>query len=1047
MRREKFDAWVNRNIYTCSMEVKMMKQKGKNFIKIVGSAMTVCLAILFLPSVSFADNPIAQNVYTADPAPMVYDGRMYVYTSHDEDDSTYYTMNDWKCYSTTDMVNWTDHGTVMSYKNFSWAKENSAWAGQCIERDGKFYYYVPLQDTTGDTVIGVAVGDSPTGPFTDPIGKPLIKGGWGNIDPTAFVDDDGQAYLYWGNPDLRCVKLKDNMIETDGEIKEWTLTGDNLSEEHIQDMQAQFGVSNSPDRRPTLYEEGPWFYKRGDLYYMVFAGNGIPERLDYSTSTSPMGPWTYRGMIMNSSYNGKGSGSFTNHPGIADYKGHSYLFYHTGKLPGGGGFTRSVAVEEFTYNADGTFPEIPFTDEGVSALENLNPYVRTEAETLAWGNGLESETCPQGGINLCAIGNGDNLKVKDVDFGSEGAAVFTASVACGAKVNFRQGGTIELHLDSKDGTLIGTLPVSYTGGWDTYKEITTNVTNAKGVHDVYMVFRGEQKDEIFNFDYWKFTQKTSARELVALQTSIDMFKLDKTEGYNTAQMKVMAIYSDGSAEDVTSQAEITADEKDIVTVADGKVTANGYGVKADINLTVRYGGKENILNLLIKSLDAELTVKRLRLDSTSVTLNSGKSLGFTVQAEYEDGHIEDVTELASYLSSDEEIANAEAGVLEAKKVGIATISIDYQGAMGAPVTESLLVMVVNLNPYDRVQAEDFSDMSGVQVEDSSDEDGTKNVGYIENGDWLKYTSVDFSLGAKSFDARIASIYGGGKIEIHLDRTDGTMIGSIDIESTNGWQNYVTKSCDISEATGVHDVYLVFTGSLNINWWNFNRNFTAIETITLNKETLEMIVGQKEVLNAIVTPDHAELKDVLWISSNEKVASVDETGKVTALSQGNTSIFARSKDGSNRQAVCQIVVSNQTVTPPTSSPSPSPAASAKPIDSVSESPVVSPSKKPASMARVTVGKAKIKSLKKGKARQIKVKIRKVKGAVGYEVLYAQNKKFNQVKKKFLTKKTSFTVKKLKRGRTYYIKARAYKLNHKGKKVYGSYSSVRKIKIRK
>ena len=335
------------NIYRLNKQEWRNKMKGKKIIKLAGAAVAACLSILLVSDVSKADNPIIQNVYTADPAPMVSGDTLYVYTSHDEDETidNFYTMDDWKCYSTKDMVNWTDHGTILSYSDFSWAKKNSAWAGQCVERDGKFYYYVPLNEKSGATVIGVAVADSPTGPFTDPIGKPLVKGGSGNIDPTVFIDEDGQAYMYWGNPNLKCVKLKDNMIETEGDIITWNLEGKGLSEEEIADMQKQFGVSNSPTRRPTLFEEGPWFYRRGDLYYMVYAANGIPERIDYSTSTSPTGPWTYQGMIMDDKYDGKGSGSFTNHPGIADFKGHSYLFYHTGKLPGGSGYHRSMAVE------------------------------------------------------------------------------------------------------------------------------------------------------------------------------------------------------------------------------------------------------------------------------------------------------------------------------------------------------------------------------------------------------------------------------------------------------------------------------------------------------------------------------------------------------------------------------------------------------------------------------------------------------------------------------------------------------------------------------
>ena len=407
-----------------------------------------------------AVNPIVQDVYTADPAPMVCsDGRVYVYTSHDEDETIngFFTMNDWKCYSTTDMVNWTDHGTVLSYHEFEWAKENSSWAGQVVERDGKFYYYVPINaKSNGQTSIGVAVSDSPTGPFEDPLGKPLIGPAPNYIDPTVWIDDDGQAYLYWGNPDLKCVVLNDDMISYDTSygdngIITWEMETNDYKElssmtdadkyissgeyandvsDALKDMQAQFGVGTRTDknkvRRPTMYEEGPWFYKRGEHYYMIYAANGIPERIDYSMSDSPLGPWEYKGMIMDDNVAGKGTGSFTNHPGVIDYKGHSYLFYHTGKLPDGGGYHRSVAVEEIYYNEDGTIEPVDFTDEGVYPVEDLDPYQRVEAETLAWGQGIEKEPCSQGGINLCNIDDGDYVKVESVGFGDYGAVKFKA---------------------------------------------------------------------------------------------------------------------------------------------------------------------------------------------------------------------------------------------------------------------------------------------------------------------------------------------------------------------------------------------------------------------------------------------------------------------------------------------------------------------------------------------------------------------------------------------------------------------------------------------
>ena len=253
------------------------------------------------------ENPIVQTLYTADPAPMVYDGRLYVYTTHDEDNlvDNFFTMYDWRLYSTTDMVNWTDHGSPMHYTDFSWAT-GDAWAAQCIPRNGKFYLYVPVKGGSGKS-IGVAVADTPEGPFVDAIGGPLVTGGWDNIDPTVFIDDDGQAYLYWGNPQLKYVKLNDDMISYRGSVEEAPMTAEG------------FGVRNGDPDYPTTYEEGPWFYRRDNLYYMVFAGGPISEHIGYATSPGPEGPWTYGGVVMPTA-----GSSFTNHPGVVDFKGEIY---------------------------------------------------------------------------------------------------------------------------------------------------------------------------------------------------------------------------------------------------------------------------------------------------------------------------------------------------------------------------------------------------------------------------------------------------------------------------------------------------------------------------------------------------------------------------------------------------------------------------------------------------------------------------------------------------------------------------------------------------
>lgn len=427
-----------------------------------------------------ADNPVVQTIYTADPAPLVHDGRVYLFTGHDEDGATNYDMRDWRLFSSEDMVNWQHHESPMSLQTFPWAAAN-AWAGQVIERNNKFYYYVPVTRDGGSMSIGVGVSDSITGPFQDAIGGPLVENG--EIDPTVFIDDDGQAYLYWGNPNLWYVKLNEDMVSYSGEVTQVELTT------------AGFGVREGNPDRNTTFEEGPWLYKRNGIYYLVYAANCCMEDLRYSTGPSATGPWTYGGLIMAAE-----GASFTNHPGLVDYNGTSYLFYHTGALPGGNSFARSVAVESFTYNSDGSFPLIPMTTEGPSQVGSFDPYLRQEAETMAWSSGVETEASSEGGLNVCWINDGDYIKVRGVDFGT-GPTLYTASVASALN-----GGEIELHLDSASGTLIGTCSAPNTGGWQSWVTVTCPVADAVGVHDLFLVFRGEGTDTLFNFDWWQFSQ-------------------------------------------------------------------------------------------------------------------------------------------------------------------------------------------------------------------------------------------------------------------------------------------------------------------------------------------------------------------------------------------------------------------------------------------------------------------------------------------------------------------------------------------------------------
>ena len=462
---------------------------GRRWRRLLVGGLLGGVAFFAAPMSIMAQNPFVQTWFTSDPAPMVHDGRMYVYTGHDEDGADFFWMQEWRVYSSEDMVNWTDHGSPLALESFSWA-DDRAWASQCIERDGKFFWYVCAHSRLSKGMaIGVAVADSPTGPFRDAIGKPLFENGsWDHIDPTVFIDDDGQAWLYWGNPRVYYLKLNRDMVSYEGELGMLPMTEQAFGSPAMNEREQGKQYKDS-------YVEGPWITKRKGGYQLLYAAGGVPEHISYSTAPSPTGPWTYKGVVMPLS----DTGSFTNHCGVADFKGHSYFFYHTGKLPGGGGFGRSVAVEEFKYNPDGSFPVIQPSQEGVQPVETFSPYRRVEAETMAFSKGVKTEQSAETGVYVSDIHNGDYIKLQAVDFGQKVPRTFTARVASALR-----GGAIELHIDSVNGKMLGRMRVDGTGGWENWTSITTDLTAwTTGVHDLYLTFSGRKGPKLFNFDWWE----------------------------------------------------------------------------------------------------------------------------------------------------------------------------------------------------------------------------------------------------------------------------------------------------------------------------------------------------------------------------------------------------------------------------------------------------------------------------------------------------------------------------------------------------------------
>jgi len=337
----------------------------------------------------------------------------------------------------------------------------------------------------GNVGIGVLVADSPYGPFKDPIGKPLIKNSNHDIDPTVMIDDDGQAYMYWGNPKVYYVKLNEDMISYSGEIMQDPTT-------------------------PANYQEGPWVWKRNGLYYMAYASTCCPEGIGYAMSSKPTGAWEYKGMIIDASELSRG-----NHPGIIEYKGKSYVFGHSydllKQITPKFYERRSVDMDEMYYNSDGTIRNRHYLSvEGPEQVATLNPYVRVEAETMAWSEGVKThfETEWEGDFDwargeriadrlyVTSINHGDYIMVKGVNLGA-GAGTIEVSVSP------VYGGKIEVHSGSIDGPILTTVEIPGSLEAGIWKVISTPVESVSGIHDLYFVFRGEK--ELFSFDWWRFS--------------------------------------------------------------------------------------------------------------------------------------------------------------------------------------------------------------------------------------------------------------------------------------------------------------------------------------------------------------------------------------------------------------------------------------------------------------------------------------------------------------------------------------------------------------
>ncbi len=289
-------------------------------------------------------NPIIRHQYTADPAVLVKNDTLWLFAGHDHaGNQSGYHMRDWLLFSTTDMKHWKEHPVPLTIDEFKWAASKQAYAGHVAERNGKYYWYV----STNWCGIGVAVADKITGPYKDALGKPLLTNkdcfasshSWACIDPAIFIDDDGQPWITWGNRECYIAKLKDNMIEIDGEIK-----------------QIKFN-----DAHP--FTEAPWIHKYNGKYYLTYASEW-PEKIAYAVADKIDGPYEMKGIISEIAGN-----SNTTHPAIVNFKNQWLFFSHNGGLHNGTSYSRSIIAEPMEYDAKGNIQKIHPSTEGVPCIK------------------------------------------------------------------------------------------------------------------------------------------------------------------------------------------------------------------------------------------------------------------------------------------------------------------------------------------------------------------------------------------------------------------------------------------------------------------------------------------------------------------------------------------------------------------------------------------------------------------------------------------------------------------------------------------------------
>ncbi len=420
-----------------------------------------------------AQNPIIRNMYSADPTARVLGDKVYLFPSHDilatpgKGRVGWFCMEDYHVFSSSNLIDWTDHGIVVTQNKIPWVKPDSysMWAPDCIYRNGKYYFYFPTTPRDSSYgrgfAIGVAIADKPEGPY---VPQPTPIKNVHGIDPNVFIDKDGQAYLYWAGGNIYAAKLKDNMLE---------LASDPII---LKDL-------------PTKgLKEGPFLFERNGIYYLTYPHvENKTESLEYATSNNPLGPFKVTGLIMDESP----TGCWTNHHSLIQFKNQWYLFYHDRDYSPNFDKARSVRADSLFFNEDGTIKKVIRTFRGIGIADATKP-LQIDRYSAKSDEGVLVDfidtTNRFEGWKTIFNKQGGWIQFNTVDFGKKKLR------SVNVRVMSNSGGLLQIRLDSPNNPVIAEIKIPVTSEWKTIKASLSSFNPS--IHNLFVSMKDDSDVEV-----------------------------------------------------------------------------------------------------------------------------------------------------------------------------------------------------------------------------------------------------------------------------------------------------------------------------------------------------------------------------------------------------------------------------------------------------------------------------------------------------------------------------------------------------------------------